>query len=103
MKVRDKLRTGKVLLLIFIKRRAERIPLKFELSGSDDYCVSYLSLIDNSSMSVTLKYIDTCTGSVRYLYILMPNKEAVGPTVIALELVETELLQLEDGTTGFRI
>ena len=63
------------------------IPLKFQLSGSDDYCVSYLSFIDNSNMAVTSKHIDTCIGSVRYLYILMPNKEAVGPTVIALELV----------------
>lgn len=94
MIVRDKLHIGKVLLLIFIKRRAQLIPLKFQLSASDDYCVSYLSFIDNSSMSVALKYIDTCIGSVRYLYILMPNKEAVGPTVIALELVWMEVLQL---------
>lgn len=87
MIVRDKLHIGKVLLLIFMKRRAQLIPLKFQLSGSDDYCVSYLSFIDNSSMLVTLKYIDTCIGSVRYLYTLMPNEEAVGPAVIALELV----------------
>lgn len=92
--MRDKLHIGKVLLLIFIKRRAQLIPLKFQLSASDDYCVSYLSFIDNSSMSVALKYIDTCIGSVRYLYILMPNKEAVGPTVIALALVWMEVLQL---------
>lgn len=91
--MRDKLHIGKVLLLIFIKR-AQLIPLKFQLSASDDYCVSYLSFIDNSSMSVALKYIDTCIGSVRYLYILMPNKEAVGPTVIAFELVWMEVLQL---------
>lgn len=51
--VRDKLHIGKVLLLIVIKRRAGPIPLKFQLSGSDDYCVSYLSFIDNSSRSVT--------------------------------------------------
>lgn len=56
-------------------------------------------------MSVTLKYIDTCNCiiSVRYLYTLIQNKEAVGLTVIALELVWTELLQLQDGITGFRI
>jgi len=85
--VRDKLHIGKVLLLVFIERRAELIPLKFQLSGSEDYCVSYLAFIDNSSTSVTLKPIDTCTGSVRYLYILVPKQEAVAPTVIALELV----------------
>lgn len=45
-------------------------------------------------MSLTLKYIDTCIESVGYLYILMPNKEAVGPTVIAFELVWMEVLQL---------
>lgn len=102
---RDKPHIGKVLLLILIKRTAELIPLKFHLPWSHDYCVSYHPFIDKSSMSVTLKYIDTCNCiiSVRYLYTLIQNKEAVGPTVIALELVWTELLQLQDGITGFRI
>lgn len=62
--------------------KASLIPLKFQLSGSDDYYLSYLCYIDSSSMSFSVKYPNRCSERYRYLHILTPNKEAVGPTVI---------------------
>lgn len=70
-----------------VVKKAPLVPLKFQLSESDDYCLSYLPFIDSSSMSFSVKYPNSCSERYRYLHILMPNKEAVGPTVILPGLV----------------